>query len=330
MQIFLIIIAFFSSTIFANTEVFFKLKSVGQFWRQLIDGKDQMYGELVYDQGLHGGHVEPGFLQGVLDASEAAPGLFVNDLTLDAYRELHTKATAYQPKQPTIRPNSFFEERPPDPNGPRTKEVRETLESSMLQRFIELSDVEAMTIKQASENVTALAAAMAKKYNNGAAFVNITLYHDDDLVVTFLQTPGATLSRIANQIFDDFNRSDKTLERISTLYRELELLHFFQDGNTRTNLILINWLLAREGFTPVIFQEPALPIFLTEIQSNDLFRRGMDEWTKEAHEQNQQRHFAQKAKLAEITKMEAEITKREQEITKRKAQIAELVKQYQF
>ncbi len=44
--------------------------SLGEdWWRQIIDGKHQKHGKLVFDQGLHGGKIEPGYLKGVEDGS---------------------------------------------------------------------------------------------------------------------------------------------------------------------------------------------------------------------------------------------------------------------
>ena len=123
--------------------------------------------------------------------------------------------------------------------------------------------------------------------------------------------PSNNIANIADKIFDDFNKNqNKNIELISQLYRELELLHYFQDGNTRTNLILMNWLLAREGLNPVILQEPALPIFLTQEQSIKLLQDGMEEWRKEATEQNQERHDKQ----AQVLKEKQDDKKRMEEL----------------
>ena len=35
------------------------------WWKQIINGKAHEYGKDVFDQGLHGGSVEPGFLNGI-------------------------------------------------------------------------------------------------------------------------------------------------------------------------------------------------------------------------------------------------------------------------
>lgn len=34
------------------------------WWKQVIDGKYQNHGKDVFDLGLHGGEIEPGFLEG--------------------------------------------------------------------------------------------------------------------------------------------------------------------------------------------------------------------------------------------------------------------------
>ena len=308
MKLFLFSFIFFSSIVFADAqETFFKLKSVNQFWRQLIDGKDQMYGERVYDEGFHGGHVEPGFLQGATEASDAAPELFPDNLSLDAYVALHTKATAYQAKEKP-KGSGFFATIPPDPNGPRIKEVHESLSKDQFKWMAELSNISGGNLEQCHTNVRALSDAMASKYNNEQPIHRIEL-ENSHLIINFL--PSNNIANIADKIFDDFNKNqNKNIELISQLYRELELLHYFQDGNTRTNLILMNWLLAREGLNPVILQEPALPIFLTQEQSIKLLQDGMEEWRKEATEQNQERHDKQ----AQVLKEKQDDKKRMEEL----------------
>ncbi len=69
------------------------------WWRQIIDGKFQHYGPMVFDQGLHGGHIEPGYLKGV----ENACHYFVNNMdkgfSIELYKETHSIACAHFTKE---------------------------------------------------------------------------------------------------------------------------------------------------------------------------------------------------------------------------------------
>jgi len=59
-------------------------------WKQIIDGKDHKHGKDVYEQGLHGGDAEPGYMNGIISGSEKAIELLsANDLTIDIYMRIH-------------------------------------------------------------------------------------------------------------------------------------------------------------------------------------------------------------------------------------------------
>lgn len=256
-----------------------------------------MYGPTVYDEGLHGGHRDPGFLKAVMEASDNAPELFSNELTLKNYRELHRLAMLPFESQPK-KTNLLLEQ--PDPSGPRTVRVRESMAESQLKSMTDANGIVDVNLRKAFENVKKLSTVVANKYNNGDEIAEITMWPTEDGLEITYPPRAENLSNIVEKIFTAFNQSSKSLENIDQLYRELELLHYFTDGNTRTNLILVNWLLAREEMNPVILQSPSLSIFLSEEQSRELLQRGMDEWNKEACEQNEARHVSQEEALKKI------------------------------
>ena len=66
-----------------------------EWWRQIIDGKYHKHGELVFDQGLHQGHVEPGYLEGVRKASAFFVNCFNEEFSVKLYRETHVVACAH-------------------------------------------------------------------------------------------------------------------------------------------------------------------------------------------------------------------------------------------
>lgn len=65
------------------------------WWKQIIDGKYHKHGPMVFDQGLHRGHTEPGYLKGVESASHFFADNFHQPFTLGMYKEIHSRACAH-------------------------------------------------------------------------------------------------------------------------------------------------------------------------------------------------------------------------------------------
>lgn len=74
---------------------------------------------------------------------------------------------------------------------------------------------------------------------------------------------------------------EQVLEEISKLHQRLERLHPARDGNTRTNVLLLNKHLIEFGFCPVLLRHTqksscvGLPAFI------DLVKEGMEDWKHE-------------------------------------------------
>ncbi|MBA3237538.1 MAG: hypothetical protein H0T62_04215 [Parachlamydiaceae bacterium] len=59
------------------------------WWKQMIDGKFHEYGQMVFDQGLHKGPIEPGYIKGIKNASQHFIKNFDRELNIDLYKEIH-------------------------------------------------------------------------------------------------------------------------------------------------------------------------------------------------------------------------------------------------
>lgn len=301
-------------------ETFFRLDRIGSFWRQLIYDKDQMYGENAYDRGLHNNtEGEEGLLTNAKEASifVATSGKFDEEFTIEDYIELHKIATKHRSRlNPMI-------------NNPRTGEIEKVLWSDYIETINDnLVSDSALTVETAKKNLEDLANVFAEKhqiigYNISSEprgqkqFVKIIFAHlnkeklnntASDIFNQFHQNILALQNTLieANTITDDnqVKAKKKALKNyhssvhhlVTNLFKELEFLHYFQDGNTRTNLMLANWLLSREGLNPVILYDPQLIIFLDHEQSEDYFREGHFIWLAEAsnNDEAQERHNQQK------------------------------------
>jgi hypothetical protein len=66
------------------------------WWKSIIDGQCHRWGEMVFDEGLHGGHKEPGYLKGITEASEyAVKVLSKEDLSIPIYQYIHKLACSH-------------------------------------------------------------------------------------------------------------------------------------------------------------------------------------------------------------------------------------------
>lgn len=65
------------------------------FWKQIIDGRYQKHGPMVFDQGLHGKDVEPGFFGSLKSGCEFTSEHLGERPTVTFYKELHAKLCAH-------------------------------------------------------------------------------------------------------------------------------------------------------------------------------------------------------------------------------------------
>ena len=102
--------------------------------------------------------------------------------------------------------------------------------------------------------------------------------------------------RITQKLFDRYNRKmrevntllkdcpneveskrlrEEKIDLIADLYQLLEWLHPFQDGQGRTDLVLLAKLLSDQGFNPAILEEPYFSSTATPAQWRAHLREGI-------------------------------------------------------
>ena len=74
---------------------------------------------------------------------------------------------------------------------------------------------------------------------------------------------------------------EEKLMYISALFQKLEWIHPFLDGQGRTDLIFLNYLLVRYGFTPVILEHPYYSSTATLEHWIEHLKQGMARWQQE-------------------------------------------------
>jgi hypothetical protein len=62
----------------------------------------------------------------------------------------------------------------------------------------------------------------------------------------------------------------------------LDWLHPFQDGQGRTDLVLLSKLLVAEGFTPAILDDPYMSTISLLTDWASYLKRGMKRWEEES------------------------------------------------
>ncbi len=65
------------------------------WWKQIIDGHVHQHGKMVFDEGKHGKHVEPGYYNGIENASRFLTENFDRELDSEFYKEIHHLACAH-------------------------------------------------------------------------------------------------------------------------------------------------------------------------------------------------------------------------------------------
>jgi hypothetical protein len=79
------------------------------WWKQIIDGDCHFLGPEVFDKGLHGGPVEPGFLASLRKGMEFSAEQLQQPLTLDSYCALHRILCAHlHGTPPPFRDHSLY------------------------------------------------------------------------------------------------------------------------------------------------------------------------------------------------------------------------------
>ena len=93
---------------------------------------------------------------------------------------------------------------------------------------------------------------------------------------TKLQSSDSLSKEKTNELLED------KLILIADLYQKLEWIHPFRDGQGRTDLILLSKLLAENGFTPAILNEPYVSSFVPLKTWVQYLKEGMLAWKTEA------------------------------------------------
>lgn len=115
------------------------------------------------------------------------------------------------------------------------------------------------------------------------------------------QRPREEMERLIGVVFDLYNQKiekinqdfqfndkqsfemmqDQKIEAIADLYQKLEWIHPFQDGQGRTDLVLLSKLLCDEGLNPPILVEPYMSSWNFLEDWKEYLKKGIELWREE-------------------------------------------------
>ncbi len=218
-------------------------------WRQSINGegkkKDRTRDAFTFDQGKHDSErKEPGYIESIVSAHEFA---FSRNapMTLEDYREIHRLAVLHK--------------------GKKWHTLRDSEEIHM-----KWSEKEWATYRS-SESL--------EEYKEANRLIDI----DKELKVMFFSyetnNPSEILDKIksvidefyasVNKLMPAHEGSKKILLAVAKMHKHLEYLHPYRDGNTRTNLVVLNRVLSDHNLGPVMFVNP-----------NVVYYRSIQDWSE--------------------------------------------------
>jgi hypothetical protein len=234
-------------------------------WKQYIDLAHQKHDKLVYDTAAHRGGKEKDKEKGYIanmEAAHAYAGQHIGEkLDADSYDEIHARAMKHS--------KHVLKE-----GGAHSYYVnRLTANMANAKLHAELKEHKLVTIEPDPENDQLMRCVFT--YGNGdPVLLKKTLnaiFTEFYTAIDQIKDPEESAAQSSEERMGVIKANDtQRIQLIAVLHKKLEYLHPYSDGNTRTNLVILNKVLSEYGFYPVIFSNP-----------NDSYHKTNEEWAKE-------------------------------------------------
>lgn len=218
-------------------------------WRNVIEVQNVGYGHMVFDKGLHNGPVEKGFYDGVLRGIEYLKQTFYDSLSVKLYKKFHKRVCRNMKK-----------------GG-----------------FTLIDGKDAGNFRDVTNSMIWSMGPYSKYINSQDAFDRLNkLFHETGLgkvekrilgcdagdecapmryQIAYTKFSKKVVKKLVKRAFARYERklkkankkkdNDKKLKAIALLFKRLEMIHPFIDGNGRTNILILQRELLRNGFPPV-------------------------------------------------------------------------------
>lgn len=244
-------------------------------WKECIDGYHHVYGQEVYDKGLHGRSVEPGFLGSMVKGF-----IFISDhanqiVDADFYLELHKKTC------------SHF----------KGKDTCTLMGQEKVGVFRDYNDTISAGFCESTYLMTDAAIKEFLDLNMKISLLFGSSFRIGDIVMA----PGTSKSKtiyyfpmskeqvriLFNFFMAEFyfdigcaRNDDDKVRAIAKVIQRLEWLHSVRDGCGRTDTALLNDLLTCFGFNPLLLEYP----YVSSCKGLDewvaLIYQGMEQWRR--------------------------------------------------
>ena len=244
-------------------------------WMEYIDGTFHRLGKDVFDQGLHGHTVEPGFAESMDSAVHFIDqSLFekVNDVW---YLRLHKHTCAHFNGDPRVF--LMGQERVGVFRGDDEEQIHCTLAPPYYE-----------TTREGRDEFAALDLQIKKEVGSGCGLGEM-IYDSPTsrTCINYKVMRRWQVQNVFNYFLYDFHieidqarTSDERLCAIAKLHQRLEWLHPVCDGTSRTNIALMNRHLTEYGFHPAILEFPHVSSCYGLRQWKQYLHKGLIAWER--------------------------------------------------
>jgi len=252
----------------------------------------------VFDEGLHGGVKEPGYLEDVKKGCEEACKDF-GQPTLSGYQRLHKVACAhFDEETANCSPLIKIKEAGKFNRGDYCREplsILYTLTPEQMMGKIKFdTDGDVLQISnEARQDVQAKLDRINSHIENRSQALGLSepiaiLGNYSNLIYIHYRTENKKLEEIVRRLFQEYTEkmaaaksSDEKIEYIADLYQVLEWLHPFPDGQGRTDLIFLAKELVAAGLNPPILEQPYFSSWAHLDDWVIYLKQGIERWQKE-------------------------------------------------
>lgn len=257
-------------------------------WREIVDGQYHEFGPDVFDKALHikgaeEADKEPGYLESALAAREYGASTLGQKMDSDMYLAMHALATAHK--------HEYQEGDDEDLEGFHSG-YRTEKDDEVHAEYGEIDkdggDYERGKHMPALREIDPTIAKAVTDRSGGFDEPSkwpATKEGDNHFALWYLPKTQEQVAQHAEEIFGEYyaslekaeSREDK-LQLIATAHRQLENLHAFMDGTSRTNRIVLHKMLVENGMTPTILEKPTLSPLRTNQEWAEEIELGMAKW----------------------------------------------------
>lgn len=253
-------------------------------WLEIIDGQHHELGPEVFDQALHTEDAEetdkePGYLESALAARKYGASTLGQKMNSDMYLKMHALATAHKHEDQEGFHAGYRTEKDDEVHaayGAIDEDGGDYVPGKHIPPLQEIDPAIAKAVTDPSG-----------EYDDPPPVSEwpATKEGDAHFALWYLPKTQQQVAQHAEDIFGNYYASlekveshEDKLHLIATAHRQLENLHAFMDGTSRTNRIVLHKMLVENGMTPTILDKPTLSPLRTNQEWAEEIELGMAKW----------------------------------------------------